>query len=88
MSIDRLELGEPGTYPWKSAVLYLSGPLKYNQGFLELIDSFDLMFEIECIGEVARMTKCFVCESIILNEFETIAVQISGKIKIADLLEE
>lgn len=88
MSIDRLELGEPGTYPWKSAVLYMSGPLKLNQGFLELIDPFELLFENDCIGEVAAMKSAFVCESIILDEFERIAVQISGKIRMADLLEQ
>ena len=86
MSIDRLELGEPGPYPWKSAVLYLSGPLKFNQGFLELVDPFELLFENECIGEVAAMKSAFVCESIIVDEFERLSVQISGKIKMADLL--
>jgi len=86
MSIDRLELGEPGPYPWKSAVLYISGPLKFNQGFLELVDPFTLLFENECIGEVAVMKSAFVCESVILDGFERLAVQISGKLKMVDLL--
>ena len=81
LSIDRLEYGEPIEADWKSAILYLSGPFAPNKGFLRLIAQFEVLFFADD-AEIARMIQAAVLESIVIGEFETILLQIAGKMKV------
>lgn len=87
MSVERLLLGEPIETPWKSAVLYLSGPLKYNQEFLDMTAYFELLFESGG-KEVAMMSYCAVTEMVVYDSFDSISIEVSGKIRFKDLLEK
>ena len=87
LSFDRLQYGEPNKDAWKSAVLYLSGPLKEHSALLDLTEAFDIRF-IETGKEFARMQNAVILESVILEDFKTIAVQVSGKMKIGKLPDE
>jgi hypothetical protein len=86
LSVDRLLYGEPNKDEWKSAVLYLSGSFKKHQGFLDMVSSFELSF-VSGGQEIGKMIHAAVLESTIVDSLETICLQISGKMKLVNLLD-
>ena len=86
LSIDRLLYGAPTTDEWKPVVLYLSGPFKPNQGFLVLVTSFELSF-FSGEQELARTKNATVLQIDVVDNLETIHVQVSGRTKMATLTE-
>lgn len=86
VSIDRLNYGPPTEDEWKPVVLYLSGSFKMHQGFLDLASPFDLSF-MNGGQEFARVKNGAVLELNVVDNLETIHIQISGRIRMTNLLE-